>query len=318
MILMILIVSHVGTPVSTTSTPASWVSPRKIIVPAYFYPSLWNTSSREYHYWVKLFDVASRLGPQLIVVVNPSNGPGDVVDPYYSKVIDELIDRRAIVLGYVYTKWGQRPIEEVLSDVDKWYTLYPKVAGIFVDEVTHDGSETVVNYYLAISRLVKSRNGLVVCNPGTPVKYPSLFNELCDMVIVFEAGLAEYLSNRETVREAIKSVKTPGVILEGVLENTDDVLSILEEDGARVIYVYHKIYNYDELSTHIDSLIKWATQPSSNDTEKTSALPSYPYLLVGALVALSLFFVLILRGANRARGPRKTGKVVENSLTVYE
>lgn len=309
---LILISTIVDAPVSTTFTSVLGNSSRKIIVPAYFYPSLWNTGSMEYYYWAKLFDVANRLGPQLIVIVNPFNGPGDMVDPYYSKVIEELIARRAIVLGYVYTKWAQRPIEEVLGDVDTWFTLYPGVAGIFVDEVSPEGSETVVNYYQAVTSKVKSRNGLVVCNPGTPVRNPASYNEVCDMVIVFEDGLTEYMRNRDIVREAIKSVKNPGVILEGVLEDPDSALSILEEDGVKVVYVYHKFYSYNELSIHIDSLVKWVAQPSSNNAEKTSALLASPYLLMGITVALSLFLALILRSVDEARTPRSTGKVLVN------
>jgi hypothetical protein len=42
------------------------------------------------------------------------------------------------LVGYVYTSYGQRPLQQVKSEIDRWIDFYPGLQGIFLDEQASD------------------------------------------------------------------------------------------------------------------------------------------------------------------------------------
>jgi len=128
----------------------------KTFVPAYFYNGiLWN-------------DV-SKLDWKGIVVANPNNGPGTSTDPNYQSWINNVTKNGGLVLGYVYTNYGLRPLSAVEGDISEWYTLYPGISGIFLDEYN---SSTSINsiYYGDLYTYIKTNhpsNSIIMANPGT-------------------------------------------------------------------------------------------------------------------------------------------------------
>ena len=86
-----------------------------IIIPAYIYPndSIYN----------KLIESSSKLHENLIVILNPNNGP-DHSDGYaYNKYLEyiSLIQvNNSKIAGYVSTYYGGRSVDEVKSDIDMW------------------------------------------------------------------------------------------------------------------------------------------------------------------------------------------------------
>lgn len=166
---------------------------QQIAVPAYF-----PTDAND---WNVLFP---NVPPANVIVINPGDGP---TGSDYTSQIDSAHARGARVLGYVYTRYANnqpdslhdpngaydRTIAAVEADIQQYYTLYPKLDGIFLDEVTagsHCDSAQV--YYQPIHDYIKSAHpaATVVINPGTWVN--SCFLSVADIVVTFEDSFAEY------------------------------------------------------------------------------------------------------------------------------
>jgi hypothetical protein len=69
------------------------------------------------------------------VILNPASGPGRNVDTNYTKAIDRLQGTGCVVLGYVTTSYGKRGEAQVRKEIDRWLQLYPRIEGIFFDEM---------------------------------------------------------------------------------------------------------------------------------------------------------------------------------------
>jgi PGF-pre-PGF domain-containing protein len=127
----------------------------RILVPAYFYNGiLWNN--------------VSKLDWKGIVIANPNSGPGTSTDPNYQSWIDNVTKNGGIVPGYVYTDYGLRPLSAVESNISEWYTLYPAISGIFLDEYNSSISINSI-YYGDLYSYIKTNhpsNSIVIANPG--------------------------------------------------------------------------------------------------------------------------------------------------------
>jgi len=155
------------TNVSQSSNIASNLK-RKIIIPLYFY---------DVNKWDKVAQYQNE-----IVIINPNNGPGDSIDANYEKLITKLNNNNDLPIGYVYTKWGSRDINEVKKDIDKWIAYY-KVKGFFIDETSTNQAE--LDYYTKLSTYIKSKgNYYIVLNPGV---FPNVgYFMIADNIVVFE------------------------------------------------------------------------------------------------------------------------------------
>ena len=172
------------------SVTASFNIGQQIAVPAYF-----DETSSE---WGKLLQ---EVPPSRIIVINPNNGPGTG----YTSRINEARSRGARVLGYVYTKYANtkldsvrnptgafdRMIDSVKADIDRYYSLYPNLDGIFLDEVTTDCFHAQ-SYYKPIYDYIRSTHpgATVIVNPGTAVQ--SCYLNVANIVVTFESTFANY------------------------------------------------------------------------------------------------------------------------------
>jgi Spherulation-specific family 4 len=105
-------------------------------------------------------------GVPVLAVVNPSNGPGDVADPGYTRGIANLAAAGVKVIGYVHTSWGGRPAAQLEADMDRWHRFYPAVTGVFFDEqATAAGGD---GYYRSLTAYAKAHGfDFTVGNPGS-------------------------------------------------------------------------------------------------------------------------------------------------------
>ena len=136
--------------VGGTSTPS-------LLIPLYSYPNC---------QWNALMSLKDTYPVNILVIVNPSNGPGNQSDATYQQYIRDLEDSGIIVLGYVWTNYSSRPLNEVETDINNWISWY-NVSGIFFDEVsTTQASES---YYSTLVEYLKNKSTsyLAVGNPGT-------------------------------------------------------------------------------------------------------------------------------------------------------
>ena len=127
---------------------------------------------------------------QILVVVNPANGPGETVDPNYRRAVRRLSRSGAGVLGYVASGFGERPVELMEADVARWDRLYPGVSGIFLDELLWTWERPEYEGRVAtVARSLRAAAadvglGAIVVNPGTPV--PWFYYEDFDVIVTYE------------------------------------------------------------------------------------------------------------------------------------
>lgn len=135
-------------------------TPMKLLVPAYFYPG--GDGQRE---WDRLIN--SPAATATVAIVNPASGAGETEDPNYARVLERARQKGVTVIGYVSTKYGDRPLSDVKAEVDRWVRFYPRIQGIFFDEQASAADR--VPYYAALYEYVRKERGLalVVNNPGT-------------------------------------------------------------------------------------------------------------------------------------------------------
>jgi Spherulation-specific family 4 len=163
---------------------AAGASKIEIVVPAYFYPSAGSD-------WNDLNAAASKI--PITAIMNPFNGPGNSLDANYVAAVNSLRAAGGRVIGYVYTSYTSRPIQQVLSDIDRYDTWY-NVDGIFVDEMANTGPAERLNYYRDIYNHIKSidPNWEVMGNPGTATIEQYLTWPTADRLMVFENVGAAY------------------------------------------------------------------------------------------------------------------------------
>ena len=129
-----------------------------IIIPAYIYP---NDSIYD-----KIIESSSKLHENLIVILNPNNGP-DHSDGYaYNKYLEyiSLIQvNNSKIAGYVSTYYGGRSVDEVKSDIDMWISDY-SIDYIFLDETSAQASD--YNYYAELETYIQNKGKKTINNFG--------------------------------------------------------------------------------------------------------------------------------------------------------
>ncbi len=154
----------------------------KVMVPAYFYPS-------GNDYWARLDSEALKMPGRLWAIANPESGPGSQFDPVYQTAITKLQADSGYIIGYVHTSYGTRPIANVEADINSYYSFYPTINGIFIDEQANvTGYES---YYAQLYNYIKQKDStaLVVTNPGADQISSYLFyngKRIADVICTFE------------------------------------------------------------------------------------------------------------------------------------
>jgi len=217
-----------------------------VLVPAYFYPT-----SGDFLGLLRVEAVRT-----VVVVLNVFNGPGDSFSSDYGWAVEVLLGRGMVPVGYVYTNYSRRSFEEVREDIDRWFKFYPRIRGVFIDEV---GGGT--SYYVDLYHYVKSRyGGVVVLNPGTNL--PLELAQYCDYVVIFEGGPQEL--RRFQVDPPLQPYLGKAVLLVyGVsLEELCEVYSTVTKLGVRSLYVTHdNLPNpWDTLSNYFKVLAEDAVE----------------------------------------------------------
>jgi len=155
-----------------------------VLVPMYVYPADIHTNP----VYNRLMDLKRRYETvPFWVIVNPASGPGKAVDANYSKAIDRLLGSGCLVLGYVPTNYGKRAIGDVQADLKQWRTLYPRVQGIFYDEMIYDDTDAAVSHQVALNKSARDRGYWpTVANPGTDTPGRYFAADAADVIVVHE------------------------------------------------------------------------------------------------------------------------------------
>lgn len=182
----------------------------RVLVPAYGNPG--NAAGMTM--WNELTTSAATMQSDLVVILNPFNGPGaSPIDPNYVNGSGEgpVVDVRAAgarILGYVRTDYTIRPVSEVQDDIDRFYDpsywsgAGVQLDGIFIDEMSNRLAD--VGYYEDLRDHVRAYDidALVVGNPGT--SFVDTANPAgqtiddyvasVDTLVTFESSSTEYRS----------------------------------------------------------------------------------------------------------------------------
>ena len=125
------------------------------------------------------------------VILNPNNGPVKRQANVYAEPIRTCEEDGQRVIGYVFTKYGKRRLAAVEKAITHYYTWYPGVEGIFLDEMAEVPSAKVEAYYSQLTAYVHEKGGFVVGNPGDTATTPWQLGAV-DEVVTFEGPAAAY------------------------------------------------------------------------------------------------------------------------------
>ena len=129
----------------------------------------------------------------IVAIINPDSGPGTFQNSDYVSGIDKMLGVGIIVVGYDHTTSATRPVEDVTADMDAYQSYYPKIQGIFFDEMeylTTGGEE----YYKTAGDYAKSKGfNMTIGNPGS--KIPLSYMPTLDYIVIFENGILANLTD---------------------------------------------------------------------------------------------------------------------------
>ncbi len=175
-----------------------------IAIPSYFDPD---------HQWTSMEQAYPTVG---LVIINPDSGPGSSKDTNYANQVQRSRMAGLLVLGYVptwYADLSEYPTDTdqptpttklellkiAISDINKYYTFYPELDGIFLDQVPDICVEITIQYdyidlyYKILYDEVKKKKGIVVLNPGTQTE--ECYMAISDIIINFEGSYFDYTNN---------------------------------------------------------------------------------------------------------------------------
>jgi hypothetical protein len=189
-----------------------------LLVPAYFYPSGEGLKN-----WEHLMEAARQV--DVVAIVNPSSGPGEDRKPDYEGVIKKAREHKVRVIGYVSTDYGNRPLDQVTRDIDRWTEFYPDIVGFFFDQQANGPGK--VSYYLQARDHArqKLKGAFLVNNPGVVCDDRYFTENVADVTCIF-ADVANFtqFSPPETYKQFDASrfaalpyhITDPGVMHEAI------------------------------------------------------------------------------------------------------
>jgi hypothetical protein len=161
------------------------------------------------------------------------------------------------MLGYVYTKYGDRNIAAVKADIDI-YARYFDVNGIFLDEAA-SGKEKLA-YYQQLYQYIKSKSKLktVVLNQGTHTDEDYLQKSATDIAVIFENYAKAW-------------------------QEYQPQPYVSKYQRERFSVLIHDVPDVESMKKHLDRAIKnnigyvYVTDdsPDSSDRDPWNSLPSY-------------------------------------------
>lgn len=158
--------------------------PTGLLIPLYLYPADIHTNAA-YNRLIALKKSHPRV--PICVILDPADGPGEQPDGNYKQAALRLGGAGCVVLGYVSTRYAQRPLEEVKADIKKWGTFYRSIHGIFLDEQAYDAHESRLKYYEEATRFAHDQGYWpVFANPGTNQIEPYFQRPTADVIVVHE------------------------------------------------------------------------------------------------------------------------------------
>jgi hypothetical protein len=159
-----------------TSTPTL-----QMLIPLYSYPNWYNPAD---YIWDDVAAANSQVS--ITAIINPNNGPGSCPpNDDYLHGLSDLRNAGVMIVGYVYTSYGARPLEDAKADVDLYDQCFA-IDGIFFDETASD--VVYLTYYKELYDYVKMKSNLykVILNPGTHIDEGYISQPASDIAVISE------------------------------------------------------------------------------------------------------------------------------------
>jgi hypothetical protein len=243
---------------SQNAKPVHATITTKLIVPAYFYPDVWNTPNN----WYSMCD---NMPANSVAIMNPNSGPGTSQNSDYTTAVSHCQDHNQNVIGYVHTSYGSRSETDVKAEIDHYYSWYG-VDGIFLDEMS--SSSSTQSYYSDLYTYIHNKGGslhdLVVGNMGTfsTTDWPLANGNVVDILVGFEGSYSDYGSlSPPSWTNNYSSKDFAALVYNTSSSNLSSVCSGLSSAGPGITYRY---ITDDTLSNPWDTLPSyWSTEASS-------------------------------------------------------
>jgi hypothetical protein len=199
------------------------VTCQKLMLPGYFDPS------------TGLWDQATSSGDGLdIAIFNPESGPGERLSRAY---VDKVAKARAAgqrPFGYVYATYGERPIADVLRDIDTFAEWYG-ITDIFLD----NGATTYeqVPYFRAVMDHIHAGGGVAVVNFGW-WPHPA-YMEFTDIANIFEDSAAVYERGYERPSWilSLPATRFAHIVYATPHDRMDEVVALSRERNAAYVWI---------------------------------------------------------------------------------
>jgi hypothetical protein len=169
---------------AATAQPNS-SAPQKVAVPSYFDPG---------NLWTQMESGAPTVG---LAIINPNSGPGTSLDQQYANQVTQTENKGITVVGYVSTSYAgtqdtTRTLEAVEQDINHYYSWYPNIGGIFVDEVSTD-CKSLSSYYQPLYNYIKTKQkaAKVVLDPGSDTS--DCYMSAGDIIVNFDDTYSNYI-----------------------------------------------------------------------------------------------------------------------------
>jgi hypothetical protein len=157
-----------------------------LLIPLYVYPANIHTNAT-YNQLIALKRRHASI--PFWVILNPASGPGSNRDANYTKAIDRLQGAGCLVLGYVSTRYGKREASAVSRELETWLRLYPRVQGVFFDEMINEDTDQAVDHQRSLTSRARA-NGYwpVVANPGADTPGRFFEADAADVFVIHEGS----------------------------------------------------------------------------------------------------------------------------------
>lgn len=256
----------------------------EILIPAYFDPI---ASATEWNRIATAVDQSYKI----TTIINPFNGPlaaNNPLTPAWLQVTDRVnCGTCGSALGFVYTRYGARPIDEVKADIRAYRDQGYDLSGIFIDELPSQdqllgrfpgplGSQAeYVAYYSELYRFIKEDigrpNWRVVANPGTNTGEvfftgEGIYGRSADSLVVLEQTGDFLLNGYVPSAWNANYTNDIGYIIHSTGANQfDDVLARISSNGGNIVYITNGAFpefgidaRYSQLTGYWDRLLATA------------------------------------------------------------
>jgi len=256
--------------------------------------------------WSEAINGAPSVG---IIILNPSNGPGQGASSNYAQLVGKAQARGIGVLGYVFTEWadGKVSIQDAEVMIDHYYSWY-HVDGIMLDEANDSCDAAPLHFYSTLYSYIKSKPGpgTVMLNPGKATG--ECYAAISDMLLTFESDYARYLGAYVGANWTEKYPPSHffHIVFDApTVAEMQNCVSLAATRGAGWVYVTDVNNSrgnpYSSLPSYFGQELDYLGQPSNPVPPPSSAavpVIQMPVMLILGLTAAGSVLVVVARRKN--------------------